>query len=109
MSTSLRNKLKRQEEHRVQKEKRARDTFLASIKKTEGFKVYSPKHSVFCREIKSYPSFSGEMPGCYMAAKPERKEYSGDYIVGIATMHKSNAVPVGRDDNPTDYSTMRRN
>ena len=41
-------------------------------------------------------------------AKPDSNSYSGTYVVGIATMHKSNAVPVGRDDNPEDYSTMRR-
>jgi hypothetical protein len=34
--------------------------------------------------------------------------YTGDYIIGIATMHKSNLVPVGRGDNPVDYATMRR-
>ena len=42
-------------------------------------------------------------------SKPERKEYSGDYLVGIATMHKSNMVPVGKGDDPKNYSTMRRN
>jgi hypothetical protein len=41
--------------------------------------------------------------------KLEVKHYTGDYMIGIATMHKSNLVPVGRDTNPTDYSTMRRN
>ena len=36
------------------------------------------------------------------------KVYSGDYIVGIATMHKSNAVPVGRGDDVKSYAKMRR-
>ena len=40
--------------------------------------------------------------------KVESKSYGGDYMIGIATMHKSNLVPVGREDNPVDYSTMRR-
>lgn len=35
--------------------------------------------------------------------------YTGDYVVGIATMHKSNMVPVGREDSPEDYAKMRRN
>ncbi len=38
----------------------------------------------------------------------ERSEYTGDYIVGIATMHKSNMVPVGRGDDPKAYAQMRR-
>jgi hypothetical protein len=41
-------------------------------------------------------------------AKPDGNSYSGTYIQGIAQMHKSNAVPVGKDDNPEDYATMRR-
>lgn len=39
----------------------------------------------------------------------EKMTYSGTYIKGIATMHKSNSVPVGQDDDPVNYSTMRRN
>ena len=42
------------------------------------------------------------------ATKKEAPRYSGEYLVGIATMHKSNMVPVGRDDSPVNYSTMRR-
>lgn len=41
--------------------------------------------------------------------KKERQVYTGDYIVGIATMHKSNLVPVTRDQDPVEYATMRRN
>jgi len=41
-------------------------------------------------------------------ARPDGNSYSGTYIQGIAQMHKSNAVPVGKDDNPEDYATMRR-
>lgn len=36
------------------------------------------------------------------------KVYTGDYIIGIATLHKSNLVPVGRGDNPEVYAKMRR-
>ena len=35
--------------------------------------------------------------------------YTGDFIVGIATMHKSNFVPVTRNQDGKDYATMRRN
>ena len=38
----------------------------------------------------------------------ERPVYTGSYIIGIATMHKSNAVPVGRGDDPKHYAQMRR-
>ena len=41
--------------------------------------------------------------------KKESNTYTGDFIVGIATMHKSNFVPVTRDQDGADYATMRRN
>ena len=42
-------------------------------------------------------------------AKRESNTYTGDFIVGIATMHKSNFVPVTRNQDGKDYATMRRN
>ena len=35
-------------------------------------------------------------------------QYTGDKIVGIGTMHKSNAVPIFSDQEAKDISTMRR-
>jgi hypothetical protein len=40
--------------------------------------------------------------------KKDTQHYSGNYMIGIATMHKSNLVPVTRDGDPKEYSTMRR-
>jgi hypothetical protein len=54
-----------------------------------------------------YPSYEGQARFAGTDRK-ERKEYTGDYITGIATMHKSNLVPVGRDDDPEIYAKMRR-
>ena len=36
------------------------------------------------------------------------KVYTGDKVKGIATMHKSNAVPVFSDEQAVDISRMRR-
>lgn len=38
----------------------------------------------------------------------EKPVYSGKYVRGLATMHKSNITVVGSDDDPVNYSTMRR-
>jgi len=41
--------------------------------------------------------------------KPEPKVYTGDEIIGIATMHKSNMVPVRKDSNAAkEIASMRR-
>ncbi len=37
------------------------------------------------------------------------KVYTGKEIMGIATMHKSNAVPVRRHEDAEDIAKMRRN
>ena len=78
-----------------------------SKKFTKEFKEYVPEKT-FERKQQKYASIPPTATDISFS-KPERPEYTGDYIVGIATMHKSNLVPVGRDDNPKDYATMRRN
>jgi len=78
------------------------------VSKSKVFKPLKSKNlpARFVRETPVYPSKASSVG---ITGKAEVKQYSGDYMIGIATMHKSNLVPVGRDTNPTDYSTMRRN
>lgn len=42
------------------------------------------------------------------ATKAAPKVYTGTKVKGIATMHKSNAVPVFSDEEAVDISKMRR-
>ena len=76
--------------------------------KKKEFVDYAPSKP-YVRNTKSYPSFktSDSIPGS--CAKPERKEYTGTLIKGIATMHKSNAVPVINQKEAEDIANMRRN
>jgi hypothetical protein len=46
--------------------------------------------------------------GAGVAVKIAPKVYTGDKIVGIATMHKSNMVPVFSNKEAEDISKMRR-
>jgi len=41
--------------------------------------------------------------------KKETNQYTGDELLGIATMHKSNAVPVSKNTDAKIFATMRRN
>lgn len=77
-------------------------------KSKKEFTAYAPSQPNV-RHTESYPSLktSDAIPGS--CAKIESQQYTGDYIVGIATMHKSNLVPVGRGADPKDFATMRRN
>ena len=41
-------------------------------------------------------------------SKKESPKYTGTYVKGVATMHKSNAVPVVDDQHAKDLASMRR-
>lgn len=57
------------------------------------------------RESPKIPS--GDTYDTFAAPKREMK-YTGDKLLGIATMHKSNAVPVFRKEDAEDIARMRR-
>ena len=71
------------------------------------FKEYEFKKS-FSRTTETYPSLSSSNSLRGSTAKAEPRQYTGDQIVGIATLHKSNLVPISRGDNPEIYAKMRR-
>lgn len=52
------------------------------------------------------PSLDTGHKGAVTVKKP--MQYTGDKIVGIGTMHKSNAVPIFTDQEAKDISSMRR-
>ena len=52
------------------------------------------------------PSLDTGVKGAVNVRMPQR--YTGDNIVGIGTMHKSNAVPIFSDQEAKDISSMRR-
>ena len=52
------------------------------------------------------PSLDSGVKGAVNVRMPQK--YTGDNIVGIGTMHKSNAVPIFSDQEAKDISSMRR-
>jgi hypothetical protein len=57
------------------------------------------------RESPKIPS--GDMYDTFSSAKREMK-YTGDRLLGIATMHKSNMVPVFSQESAEEIAKMRR-
>lgn len=64
--------------------------------------------SVYRREsnISDIPSLDSGL-GC--APKRESSKYTGDAMIGIGQLHKSNAVPVFKQEDAEAISKMRRN
>jgi hypothetical protein len=85
-----------------------REKKFASNVNLKEFKDYVPSRS-YVRSTPAYKSHEGFTNQATTTARQQRHEYSGEYITGLATMHKSNIVPVGKGDDPKNYSTMRRN
>lgn len=79
----------------------------SSPKKVEAYLqgVYAPSKP-FRRTTESIPSLTTS--GYSACARKADKVYTGDNLVGIGTMHKSNAVPIFNDNEAKDIATMRR-
>ena len=66
---------------------------------------YQPKEERYQRSVPNIPSV--DLRGNFVT-KTEPMKYTGTLVKGIATMHKSNAVPVIDDQHAKDISKMRR-
>lgn len=82
----------------------------ALLKKYEPKKVL-PKTAVvktpkpYVRETPHYPSLNS---GYHDTSKRAQPQYTGTAMIGIGTLHKSNAVPVFSNDDAKEISRMRR-
>lgn len=61
--------------------------------------------TTFRRESPNIPSYGAQVGS--IPARPEQK-YTGTLIKGVATMHKSNAVPVINEEQMHEVARMRR-
>ena len=57
------------------------------------------------RETPRYPSLNS---GVGVATKKDQQVYTGDNMLGIGQLHKSNAVPVFKKEDAEDLAKMRR-
>jgi len=73
--------------------------------KTSSNREYKPTET-YRRETPIIPSYKGI--GKMMVDRIEPMRYTGTLVKGIATMHKSNAVPVISQEHAEAISKMRR-
>ena len=82
------------------------DLYCRGLYKPKLKGVYvAPANTPYQRETTHYASVGD---GMGIAPKKEPNVYTGTLIVGIATMHKSNAVPILNQQEAIDISNMRR-
>ena len=88
-----------------------RGEYKSNRKEEKEFKTYAPSQP-YVRNTETYRSLetSDKVPG--FAAKKESQVYSGErQLLGVATMHKSNMVPIFADnkEQAKEIAQMRRN
>jgi hypothetical protein len=74
------------------------------IQRLATMKSYSPPKP-FVRETPRIPSLD---TGGGLCSKKEVPKYTGTAMIGIGTLHKSNAVPVFSQEDAIEISRMRR-
>jgi len=74
-------------------------------KRAMSAEVYTGSKDPFRRETPKINSLPFSGGACTLSPA---KVYTGTMVKGIATMHKSNAVPVFSDEQAVDISKMRR-
>ena len=87
------------------------DALHGRIKTEKKFVPLQPKSDPVMERIRQhkemYPSGNG-FGSAESTAKKEPQQYTGTLIKGIATMHKSNAVPIIDDKQAKEIASMRR-
>lgn len=103
-------KQQKQQAQRKKEIQQAREKMLAKHKTRydhiKGMIPIKRESSIVMRDIPNVPSlnsFAGN------TERRDKKEYTGTKLVGIATMHKSNMVPVFSQEEAEQISKMRRN
>ena len=86
----------------LEQEDKKRNRAMKAPSLSGSYSLKIPEGRNTTAHIKSRGDFTGN------ATLPPAKVYTGTKVKGIATMHKSNAVPVFSDEEAVDISKMRR-
>lgn len=97
------SKKQRAAQEALMKEQRAIKLQLKAIQPASRMSFVDPAPAV--RTTRHIPS--RDTGGAVATLKPV-PVYTGDKIIGLATMHKSNCVPVFSESDAKDISAMRR-
>lgn len=80
--------------------------FSRGLKPKKDIKPFELNRTTFVRETEHIRSLCTY--DTTPATKSESKKYTGDKMIGIGTLHKSNAVPVFSEKEAKDMASMRR-
>ena len=84
------------------------NSITTNFSKTKSTKNYNNVPSYKVPVGRETPKFASVDTGFVPCTKKLPFSYTGDKMKGVATMHKSNAVPVFTDTEAKEISSMRR-
>jgi len=83
-----------------------RSSHRSEFKKMDPVQTFVPRDGA---NHNSIPSKGVGSVSTHSGTRKESPKYTGTYVKGISTMHKSNAVPIVSEEQAKEHSQMRRN
>ena len=77
-------------------------------RRTVSIKVGHSSNNVRAAYRRQTPSVPSAPETTGVAARVESPRYTGTFVKGIGTMHKSNAIPIIDEEQMKDLASMRR-
>lgn len=97
----------RQARELAQSWEQLKNKYKTTVKSVKNVKPMNNVRSTYRRETPKIPSLNNGVD-MSPAFKNQQKVYTGTKIIGIGTMHKSNAVPIFSDSEAQEIASMRR-
>jgi len=94
-----------------QRRRKKHEAAKRSTTRRSAFKKMEPKQTFVPRDGADHSKIRSHGVGASVdtGTKKEAPKYTGTYVKGISTMHKSNAVPIVSEEQAKEHSQMRRN
>jgi len=105
---SKKSKKQREKEKAAWKAQQERYQLVSITKKGKKFEACIKMTPLELNRERLASNFPSKDSGLGVASKKDVNTYTGDNLIGIGMMHKSNLVPVFKGDEAKDLSSMRR-
>ena len=107
-TTSKKTKKQRAKERQAWNEQQKKYQLASLTKKGKAFQSCVNVSPLDLNSDRLASKFPSKDSGQGVAAKKTANTYTGDNVIGIGMMHKSNLVPVFKGEEAKDLSSMRR-
>ena len=105
---SKKTKKQREKDRQAWKDQQERYKLVNITKKGKAFEACIQMTPLELNRDRLASSLPSKDTGLGVAVKKVANTYTGDNLIGIGMMHKSNLVPVFKGDEAKDLSSMRR-